>query len=142
MKRIIVSVSAVVLVCAMTAPAGQPMPGLPGSAPDQLAGDLRGLLIKNLPTPLHEAKQNWGHQSDRRPLLRSRRYEYDAEQVHPLRNDGVWRKIRIDALNAADTLVFDLRNVAAPEAGKLTFQVFVALDTHFNYQQQRWSVGH
>src|SRR5687768_1493925 len=53
----------VVLALAAGAAVGGPVPGF-GTAQDELAGDLRGLLLKNLPAPLYEAAPNWGHQSE------------------------------------------------------------------------------
>jgi hypothetical protein len=130
------------LAWTLVARADPPIPGLAGSAKDELAGDLRGLLLKNLPQPLYEASNNWGHQAEvKRLRFRGRFRDIDAEMTHPLRNDGVWKKIRVEAVNPAETLVFDLRNLTYPEPGKLTFQVFVALDASVNYHHQRWESG-
>jgi hypothetical protein len=121
--------------------AAQP-PLLPMSTKDQLSGDLRGLLLKNLPNPLYEASPNWGHQAEsKRLLLRGRLREIQVDMNHEPRNDGVWRKIRVEAVNPADTLVFDLRNVASAGDGRLSFQVFTAVDVQFDIQQQRWLSG-
>jgi hypothetical protein len=118
------------------------IPGLPSSAPDELAGDLRGLLLKHLPNPLYETSRDWGRQADARRLqIRGRMRGIDADVVHEPKNDGLWQKLRVDALNPKESLVLDLRNVATKEPGKITFQVFVALDTHFEYQRQRWLSG-
>jgi hypothetical protein len=142
MKPFILGVVAAGFLWPISVQAGPQIPSLPGSTQDELAGDLRGLLLKNLPQPLYEASNNWGHQSEAKRLIyRGRRRDIDAEMNHPLRNDGVWKKVRIDAVNPAETLVFDLRNVANPEPGKLTFQLFVALDTQFEYHHQRWESG-
>ena len=101
---------------------------------------LRGLLLKNLPDPLYEAAPNWGHQSEgRRVTLPGRRIQIDM--THEPRNDGVWRKIRADAVNPAESLVFDIRNVQSPESGKVTFQTFTAMDVLVNFHQQRWLAG-
>src|SRR5436305_15268048 len=85
-----------------------PLPGLNGAPKDELAGALRGLLLKNLPDPLYEAAPNWGHQSEGRRFspLRGRQ----VEMTHEPRNDGVWRKIRVEAVNPAESLVFDIRD--------------------------------
>jgi hypothetical protein len=111
---------------------------LPASARDELAGDLRGLLLKNLPDPLYETNRDWGHQSDGKQL---RIGKLKADISHEPKNSGVWQKMRVEAVNPTETLVFDLREVVSPEPGRLTFQVFVALDTHFEYQRQRWEIG-
>jgi hypothetical protein len=126
-----------------TAPAAPPpVPILTGSAKDELAGDFRGLLLKNLPDPLYEKENNWGNQAMvRRRHLTGRLGDLHVEIVHEPRNDGVWKKIRVEAVNPKDTLVFDVRNVVSPEAGKVTFQIFAALDTTINYTHQRWESG-
>src|SRR5262245_8674678 len=91
----------IVFALAAGAAAGGPIPGF-GTAQDELAGDLRGLLLKNLPTPLYEAAPNWGHQSEVKRLhFRGRLREIQADIVHVPKNDGVWRRIRVDALNPA-----------------------------------------
>jgi hypothetical protein len=131
-------VAMIVLIAA--APAQSPL--LPGNAKDQLSGDLRGLLLKNLPVPLYEASPNWGHQSEGKRLrLRGRVRDLDIDMQHEPRNDGVWRKIRVEALNPADTLVFDLRNVARADDGRLGFTIFTALDVKVALHQQRWLSG-
>src|SRR5438105_722972 len=124
------------LVGALAAqPSAAQIPGLPASSKDELAGDLRGLLLKNLPQPLYEASPNWGHQSTTRHLhLPGRRREGEPK------NDGVWRKIRVEALNPAESLVLDLRNVQNAD-GKVTFQVFAAVDVKLDFTQQRWESG-
>jgi hypothetical protein len=117
-----------------------PIPGLNGAPKDELAGALRGLLLKNLPDPLYEAAPNWGHQSEgRRITLPRRRVQIDMS--HEPRNDGVWRKIRVEAVNPAESLVFDIRDVQSPEAGTVNFQTFTALDVQVNFHQQRWLSG-
>ncbi len=141
MKRIAMAAVLVLLAGAVLAPAG-PIPGLPGSATDELAGDLRGMLLKNLPDPLYETAPNWGHQSEGKRLqLRTRRRDIQADIAHPLRNDGLWQKLRVESVNPAESLVFHLRDVRNPEPGKLAFQVFVALDTKLIYVRQRWQSG-
>ncbi|HEY1377590.1 MAG TPA: hypothetical protein VGF55_12395 [Gemmataceae bacterium] len=123
-------------------PAAPPVSLLSGSAKDELAGDLRGLLLQHLPQPLYEKENNWGHQEMvKRRHIRGRLRDIDIEVTHDPRNDGVWKRVRVDAVNPTETLVFDLRNVATPEPGKLTFQVFAALDTHVTYTHQRWESG-
>jgi hypothetical protein len=133
---------AVVALVGVVAGAPAQPPIIPGSTKDQLAGDLRGLLLKNLPNPLYEASPNWGHQAEaKRFLLRGRVRDLDVEMNHEPRNDGVWRKIRVEAVNPAESLVFDLRQVAKTGDGRLTFQVFTALDIKFDLHQQRWFSG-
>jgi hypothetical protein len=132
----------VAIVFASAVTAAPPLPLLSGSAKDELAGDLRGLLIQNLPQPLYEKENNWGHQEMvRRRHVRGRLGNMRIEITHEPRNDGVWKRLRVDAVNPAETLVFDLRNVVSPVPGRITFQVFTALDTHVTYTHQRWESG-
>jgi len=133
---------ALILAAATTCIAAEPAPLLSASAKDELAGNLRGLLLRHLPTPLYAKDQNWGHQEMvKRRHIRGKLRDIHVEVAHEPRNDGVWKRIRIDAVRPHDTLVFDLRNVLSPEPGKVTFQVFLSLDTHIDYTQQRWESG-
>jgi hypothetical protein len=135
-----VRIAFLVFIFATAAHAQAPL--LPGSTKDQLSGDLRGLLLKNLPSPLYEAAPNWGHQSDAKRLeFRGKLRNLRLEMMPQPRNDGVWRKIKVEAIHPADTLVFDLRHLVKADDGRLAFQLFVALDVHFDIRQQRWMSG-
>jgi hypothetical protein len=115
---------------------------LTGAAKDELAGDFRGLLLQDLPQPLYQKENNWGHQSmGRRRHVAGKPGDYHVEIVHEPRNDGVWKKLTVEGVNPSESLVFDLRNVASPAPGKITFQVFAALDTQVTYDHQRWQSG-
>lgn len=123
-------------------PVSAQVPLLAGSTKDQLSGDLRGLLLKNLPDPLYEAAPNWGHQSEAKRLqFRGKLRDLRLEMMHEPKNDGVWRKIRVEAVNPADTLVFDLRHLTKADGGRLAFQIFTAMDVSFDIRQQRWVSG-
>lgn len=129
-----------IIAVAGAAPAQVPL--LPGSTKDQLSGELRSLLIKNLPDPLYEANPNWGTQSDSRRLhWRGKLRDLHLDVMHEPRNEGVWRKIHVSAVTPNDTLVLDLRRLQPKEGGGLEFQVFVALDVEFDIVQQRWVSG-
>jgi hypothetical protein len=67
--------------------------------------------------------------------------DMDLEINHEPRNDGVWRRIRVEAVNPADTLVFDIRNLTTTGDGRVAFQLFVAMDIKFQIVQQRWISG-
>jgi hypothetical protein len=140
-NRVIVG-GVVAVTLSGVAAAGPALPGLSGSSKDELAGDLRGLMLKHLPQPLYEAAINWGHQAPAQRLTaRGRRRDAEAGITRPMKNAGAWKRIRVDAVNPANTLVFDIRNLVGPEPGRLTFQLFVSLDTHFDYHHQRWESG-
>jgi hypothetical protein len=129
-----------ILTLSASIPAAPPLLG--GAAKDELAGDFRGLLLQNLPQPLYQKENNWGHQSTvRRRHMAGKPGDYHVEIVHEPKNDGVWKRLTVEAVNPSESLVFDLRNVTSPEPGRITFQVFTALDTHVTYDHQRWQTG-
>lgn len=124
-------------------PALKDLPLFAGGSVDALAGSLRGYLVHNLPTPLYEKSWNWGHTV---PVANGLKWRGQGLGVHPEvqhapRKDGHWRKVTLTAENPADTVVFDIRDVALPETGRMTFKVFVSLDTRVDYQQQSWHAG-
>lgn len=118
-----------------SAPPGKPLVG-PGAAlgvlgggksTDALAGSLRGFLAKSLPDPLYEDSRHWGRQ--KRGAL---------GKVH---NDGRWWKVRVNAVNPADSLVVDLRDLQRPEPGRTTFTLFLSFDAHVDFDRQTWRGG-
>ena len=114
-----------------------------GTSGDALAGAFRGFLVKNMPSPLYEDAPNWGHQANvlKRIDLKGRGTKLHFEKSYSLKNHGTWRKIQVHAANPADTLVFDIRNIQRPESGRLTFDVFMAIDSRIEYEQQEWANG-
>src|SRR5437763_16639625 len=104
MRRMLFAAAIIVSGAASAAP---PIPLLAGSAKDELAGDLRGLLLNNLPTPLYEKENNWGHQAMvRRRHVEGKLGDLHVEVTHVPKDDGVWKKVRVEAVNPAETLVF------------------------------------
>jgi hypothetical protein len=97
-----------------------------GGTPNALAGSLRGYLVRSLPEPLYDASPNWGHK---------------AHTAWGLKKQGVWRKIRVTALNPADSLVLDVRDLWVPEPGRMTFTTFLAFDARAELTRQRWEAG-
>jgi hypothetical protein len=140
--RMTLLVLSVAIALISISPAAPPISLLSGSAKDELAGDLRGLLLQNLPNPLYEKEHNWGNQTTvTRRHVAGKLGELHIEIMHEPKNDGVWKKIHVEAVNPGDSLIFDVRNVANVETGKITFQVFAALDTNITYTHQRWQTG-
>lgn len=139
MNRFILAAAA---ICILTGIGAAQIPLLPGSAKDQLSGELRALLIKNLPDPLYEASPNWGNQSDSRRLhWRGKVRDLHLDVMHEPRNEGLWRKIRVTAVNPNDTLVLDIRRLQPSANGGLDFQIYLAIDVAFDVVQQRWVAG-
>jgi hypothetical protein len=142
MTRLLVACATLFLSAFAAAAPPIPIPIFSGSAKDELAGDLRGLLLQNLPQPLYEKSNNWGHQEMvRRRHVVGKVGDLHVEITHEPKNDGIWKRLRVDAVNPAESLVFDLRNFASPSPGRITFQVFAALDVHIEYAHQRWESG-
>jgi hypothetical protein len=120
------------------------LPLLRGGSADALAGSLRGVLLHSLPDPLYEASPGWGHKE-----RTAKGVKWTPGNVLPLRpevmhgdkNQGTWRRVRVTALNPAETLVVDLREVGSPEPGRLLFTVFAALDARVDYHRENWEAG-
>ncbi len=108
---------------------------LSAGSPDALAGSIRGYLVQNLPTPLYDAKPNWGHTASPHGLKAL------GPSSHTPVNDGKWKHIVVAAVNPADNLVFDIRNLVQPEPGRITFDVFLGFNAHLDYDQQNWRNG-
>jgi hypothetical protein len=102
------------------------LPALAGGSKDSLVGSLRGYLLHALPNPLYETDPSKSHK---------------ARKTRSARKQGIWRTVRIMAVNPSDNLIVDLRNVTSPEAGKLAFGVFLALDVRIDYHRQLWDAG-
>jgi hypothetical protein len=112
-------------------------------SPDALAGSLRGFLVRNLPPTLYEDNRHWGQQAE---VAHGVRWKGQGLHVHPevtyaLKNHGRWWRAKVTADNLPDTLIFDLRDFAQPEPGRLTFTVHVALDVGIEYERQTWEAG-
>jgi hypothetical protein len=110
---------------------------------DGLAGSLRGYLVRSLPDPLYEASPGWGHQERaiRGVKWTGKVLPLRPEVMHGEANQGIWKKIRVTAVNRADTLVFDIRDLRSPEPGRITFTIFTTFDARVEYTRQRWEAG-
>lgn len=119
------------------------LPLLTSASPDALAGAIRGYLVHNMPEPLYEAWPGWGNTCN---VACGIKWKGQGIGVHPeimykRKNDGKWGHIRVNALNPADNLVFDIRDVQNPEAGRFTFTVFLSFDARVEYEHQTWESG-
>jgi hypothetical protein len=122
--------------------AGNVLAALGGGSVDALAGSLRGFVVKAMPTPLYEDTRHWGLQKPVDEIKwRGKGLHVHAERVEVMKNDGRWWKVRVTAERLADTLVFDLRDVAQPEPGRMTFTAFVSFDAHVDFDRQTWHTG-
>jgi hypothetical protein len=139
--------SQILSVCLILIQAGAP--GAAGPAPDDeakpspLAGPLRELLVRNMPTPLYEGSPGWGHTAN---VATGIEWAGKGLHVRPRvkkedRNDGTWRKVRITAEDLPRSTVLEVRNIQHPEPGRTTFEVFMAFDARVDYEQQKWMAG-
>src|SRR5271156_6584228 len=115
------------------------LPLLTGGSTDAFAGALRGFLVRSMPDPLYEASPNWGNTS--RVARGVTWHGVRPEVTYSPKNDGKWRHIKVTAINPADNLVFDIRDMQQPEMGRVTFTVFTAFDARIEYDQQTWTGG-
>jgi hypothetical protein len=139
---VLVGVVALILTAGPRAAADPPSPAavLTPNALDALSGSLRGLLVRSLPDPLYEASPGWGHTKE---VARGVAWHGLIPEVRRSpKNDGTWEKVRFTALNPADSLILDVRNPQFPEAGRMTFDVFLAFDARAEYTRQVWDNGH
>ncbi len=119
------------------------LPLLASGSPDALAGAIRGYLVHNMPEPLYETWPGWGNTCN---VACGVKWKGHGIGVHPevmykRKNDGKWGHIRVTAVALADNLVFDVRDVQNPQAGRFTFTVFLSFDARVEYEHQHWESG-
>jgi hypothetical protein len=126
----------IVALAANSSYAAIPIPILSNEA--ELAGIMRGLSLEKLPNPLYQKEKDWGRTKEIEvPRIRRGR----LRMATVAKNDGHWRKIRVDAINPRDSLVVDVRNVQRPKPGQMTFELFVAMDVRMDATQEHWENG-
>jgi hypothetical protein len=118
------------------------LPLFSSGTPDALAGSLRGYLIRSLPDPLLEDNSHWGQKKKMPTGVKwTGKGPLQPEIVKGEKNQGTWRRIRVTGNNLGDTLVFDIRDLRSPEAGRITFTVFTSFEARAEYQRQTWEAG-
>jgi hypothetical protein len=115
-------------------------------APDTtvLSGVLRDQLLKHLPAPLVETKNDWGKQREVTVGWKFRRagpLRVEAEPQKATRNDGHWHRLTVTVKDPARTVALGLKDVKAPEEGRLTFAAHVGADVDLKFEQQVWKSG-
>jgi hypothetical protein len=137
--------SSAVLLTILSAPATAAPPATPADPPSaaELATIMRTLLKSALPTPLVAKDYNWGRQKE---VWNGIEWEKDGILLKPrnqkkLKNDGIWRRIRVEAVDPDKNLTLIVKNVRQPEKGKVTFDMIVALPTKITFHQQAWVRG-
>lgn len=115
--------------------------GPPAAVPtaDELASVMRSLLTAALPSPLVAQDVNWGHQKE---VTNGITWDgVGPRRQKKFQNDGVWRRIRVEAVNPDKSLVLVVKNVAHPAKGTVTFDMLVSLPTRITFEQQYWVRG-
>jgi hypothetical protein len=120
----------------------------PSTAPDsgspqQMAANLRALLVNSIPGTLYEARPGWGRTTQ---IPNGLRWSGHGLRVHPDlshgdRNDGTWKHIRITTDRLADSLVVAIRNVRVVAPDQKRFDVFLSFDVQVSYTEQVWKTG-
>lgn len=111
--------------------------------PDELASTLRGLMNSALPEPLVAQDFNWGNQKE---YINGITWEkcgllYKPFRHEKLKNDGMWRRIKVEAIDPKENLTVNVGSLLYPEKGKVTFDVLVTLPTRITFEQQCWLAG-
>ncbi len=109
------------------------------SSANSLSGELRGYIVKLMPTTLYEKKIDWGKQKLVARGLKWKGLKPKIQKSH--KNHGTWQKIRIVAPNFKNALVFDVRNIREIKPGTARFQVFISFDIRAFYDRQNWLAG-
>jgi hypothetical protein len=120
-------------------PAAEPPPDTTA-----LTAVLRDLLLKNLPDPLVRTSHDWGRQAETTvgwTVRRSGPLRWDTEPRKAMRNDGHWHRLTVVAKDPPRTLALGIKDVVAPEDGKLTFVAHVGADVDLRFEQQLWKGG-
>jgi hypothetical protein len=114
----------------------------PGSAcaadEAELSKTLRTLLLKHLPDPLYEKATDWGKKKEFREL-RIRRGKAAWEWAP--KNDGLWRKIKVVAVDPHKTVTLRLADIHRDSPQTTSFTLFVAGDVWIDAAQEQWETG-
>ncbi len=126
----------------MPVPAAPPTTAEAPSA-EELSKMIRSVVLPSLPLPLVEQNYRWGQQKN---VVVGMKWEREGIFLKPelqkkMRNDGIWRKIQVEADHPETTLKVQIQDVATPEKGKLTFKTCLSLQTNIKFEQQVWKAG-
>jgi hypothetical protein len=142
MRFLLTAVAAALLAAPALADPPASRAAEPPSA-QELAAILKSLLVSALPNPLVESSSHWGQQ---REVMNG--VTWETEHVLPkphkqkkLKNEGTWRRIKVEAVDPDKNVNLIVRNVQQPEKGRLTFDLVVTLPTRIHFEQQIWKSG-
>jgi len=105
----------------------------------ELSKTLKPLLADALPAVLYEKYDNWDHQELITHAIHWRGLR--PERRKELRNDGVWKHIKITARNPKQTADIRMYGLKSVNDEKQTFQTDLAFGCQVEYDQQNWESG-
>lgn len=123
-----------------SSPANGQSPFTPSA--EALQGFLEGLkpaLLEAVPHPLYEKTHNWGKQS--RTFHAVRWKGLKPRIVKTPKNDGTWRKIRVDTRNWPHSLTTKIYDVKLVNPETMTFKLNLACQAGIEIEQQVWESG-
>jgi hypothetical protein len=109
----------------------------------ELAEIMRPILLAMLPDPIYQKGFDWGKQKE---VMNGVTWEKKGVLLKPhkqekFKNDGMWRRVQIEAINPEKNLNLVVANVRKPEKGKLTYDMLVTIPTRITVHQQLWKRG-
>lgn len=110
----------------------------------QLAANLRSLLLAALPDPILTVDHGWGRQKEvllGMKMHRTGRLRVRAEAVKGVRNDGLWQRVRVTAVDPEKSLALGVREVRQRADGAVTFEAYLTLDVRTFIDQEVWKSG-
>lgn len=126
----------------LTGPAARAMDPAPNTA--IMTAVIREQLIKHMPTPLIQTKNEWNKQREVVTGWDIRRQGFGRWETKPrkaVRNDGHWYRATVIIPDPQQTLHVELRNVRSGADGELLFNGIVAANTDLKFEQQVWKSG-
>ncbi len=126
----------------LKAPKGVPQPTEAEAA--ALAKTLRGLMLDQLPSPLVKANDGWGNQKEfvAGPLMLRNPKKFAPEVPRQMVNDGLWRRVTIQARKPADTLGVGIPELVRPTLETARLALDVEMEIDFRVEHQLWKRGH
>ncbi|MEZ6140103.1 MAG: hypothetical protein R3B84_05980 [Zavarzinella sp.] len=110
---------------------------------EELSTAMRTLLVTAVPDPLVAQDMGWGDQKNvtNGVTWKKRGIFLKPERQMKLQNDGMWRRIRIEADDPEKNLTLLVNNIRQVEKGRLLFDVHVTMKTKIKFEQQLWTRG-
>jgi len=100
---------------------------------------MRPHLIEAIPHPLFETSKDWGRQSMTFHALRWNGLK--PRVVKTPKNDGTWRKMRVDTRNWPGCLVIKVLDIDQSDPERMTFNIYLSFQGAVEAEQQNWENG-